>query len=332
MKRLLKSVAALAAISTAALATSAVTHGASAQEPVCSAWLVETSRIMHVPYGGFMPDRAFIPGSNNPMHNINMVDLPVNVGVIKCDKELIMYDSGWKQDEYFKMLGVEHFTPIAEELKLLGFDAKDVTKVIVGHAHWDHAGQLSDLPNAVLYIQREELRGIEWALSYPNPHISAQNVSPGGCNRTPACGYEPLTLDQVYGKVLNHKAVIVDGEMEILPGVKIHPAFRAHTNGSQLLEVPTPIGKLVFGSDAYSSYQGIRDWMTANIQQTDTVQQFLAYEKCYKITGGPENCVSAHEPAAFTDAYPLTKNNWVGPNGSRFAELALAPGETTRKH
>src|SRR5678810_1336579 len=70
---------------------------------------------------------------------------------------------------------------------------------------------------------------------------------------------------------------------------------RQHTAGSQLLEVPTSIGKLVFGSDAYSSWEAIRDWMTANVQQTDTVQQFLAYEKCYKITGGYQNCVSAHE-------------------------------------
>ena len=33
--------------------------------------------------------------------------------------------------------------------------------------------------------------------------------------------------------------MIVDGEAEISPGVIIHPAFRAHTAGSQLLEVPT---------------------------------------------------------------------------------------------
>jgi hypothetical protein len=37
----------------------------------------------------------------------------------------------------------------------------------------------------------------------------------------------------------------------------------------------------VFGSDTYSSWTGIRDWLVANIQQTDTIQQFLAYEKCY---------------------------------------------------
>ena len=138
-------------------------------------------------------------------------------------------------------------------------------------------------------------RGVEWALNYPNPHISAVNNTPGGC-RSPACGFEPLTVEQVYGKVLKGQAVIVDGETEIYAGVFIHPAFRAHTTGSQLLEVPTRIGKLVFGSDAYSSWEGIRDWMPANIQQTDTVQQFLAYEKCYKITGGYNNCVSAHEP------------------------------------
>ena len=66
--------------------------------------------------------------------------------------------------------------------------------------------------------------------------------------------------------------------------------------------------------------------MIANPQQTDTVQQFLAYEKCYKITGGYQNCVAAHEPLSYTDKYPLTKNFWVGLNGSRMAEMTLAPG------
>ena len=312
------------------LASVALFGSVAAQAQNCSAWLVESSRFMNVPFGAFMPDRAFVPGSTNPRNNINTVDLPVNVGVIKCGKELILYDSGWKQQDYFKMTGTEHWAPLPEQLKLLGFTANDVTKIVIGHGHWDHAGQLMDFPNAVLYVQREELKGIEWALNYPNPRISAVNTSPGGCMRTPACGYPPKTLDEIYGKVLAGKAVIVDGEMEVIPGVKIHPAFRAHTAGSQLLEVPTSIGKLVFGSDAYSSYEGIRDWMIANPQQTDTVQQFLAYEQCYKITGGYQNCVSAHEPLSYTDKYPLTKNSWIGINGSRMAELALNPGEKSR--
>lgn len=304
---------------------------AQAQDAQCSVWLVESSRFMKVPFGAFMPDRAFVPGATAATNNINTVDLPVNIGVIKCANDLILYDAGWKQQDYLKMTGSEFWAPIGEQLKSLGFSADQVTKVVIGHGHWDHAGQLSDLPNAVLYVQKEELRAIEWALNYPNPKIRAVNTDPGGCNRTPACGYLPLTMDEIYGKVLRGKAVVVDGDAEIAPGVRIHTAFRAHTAGSQLLEVPTSVGKLMFGSDAYSSWEGIRDWMIANPQQTDTVQQFLAYEKCYKVTGGHANCVAAHEPLSYTDKYPLTKNSWVGVNGSRVAEVALAPGEKSRK-
>jgi glyoxylase-like metal-dependent hydrolase (beta-lactamase superfamily II) len=326
MKRTLLKALAAAGV----LAASAMSAGV-AQAQNCSVWLVESSRFMGVPFGAFMPDRAFVPGSTNKTNNINTVDLPVNVGVIKCGKELILYDAGWKQQEYLKMTGSAHWAPLPDQLKMLGFSANDVTKIVIGHGHWDHAGQLMDFPNAVLYVQREELKGIEWALNYPHPKIRAVNTDPGGCMRTPACGYTPLTLDEIYGKVLRGKAMIVDGEMEILPGVRIHPAHRAHTAGSQLLEVPTGIGKLVFGSDAYSSWEGIRDWMIANPQQTDTVQQFLAYEKCYKITGGYNNCVAAHEPLSYSEGYPLTKNSWVGPNGSRMAEVTLAGGEQSRK-
>ena len=32
-----------------------------------SVWLVENSRFMGVPYGAFMPDRAFVPGSTSSM-------------------------------------------------------------------------------------------------------------------------------------------------------------------------------------------------------------------------------------------------------------------------
>jgi glyoxylase-like metal-dependent hydrolase (beta-lactamase superfamily II) len=307
------------------------TSWAADETPIYSVWLVESSRFVNVPFGAFMPDRAFVPGSTDPNRSIPTVDLPVNVGVIKGGKDIVLYDTGWKQQEYLKMTNSQHWAPLPEQLALLGIKPEDVTKIVIGHGHWDHAGQMDDFPNAILYVQREELRGIEWALNYPHPKISAVNTMPGGCRRTPACGYPPLTLEQIYGKVLRGKAVIVDGMMEIAPGLIIHPAHRAHTAGSQLLQVNTSKGQMVFGSDAYSSWEGIRDWMVANVQQTDSVQQFLAYEKCYKITGGYDNCVAAHEPLSYSDKYPLTKESRAGPNGSRMAELALAPGEASRK-
>src|SRR5207237_1434919 len=87
------------------------------------------------------------------------------------------------------------------------------------------------------------------------------------------------------------------------------------------------------GSDTYSSWTGIRDWFVANIQQTDTIQQFLAYEKCYVLTSKQNsfnNCVSAHEPTSYTAAYPITSNWWNIPGGncSRAAERKRRPPMT----
>ena len=99
-------VASLVAVGVTALGTLGTLGSAQAADPVCSVWLVESSRFMNVPFGSFMPDRAFVPGSTNPMNNIETVDLPVNVGVIKCGDELMLYDTGWKQQDYLKMTGV----------------------------------------------------------------------------------------------------------------------------------------------------------------------------------------------------------------------------------
>jgi glyoxylase-like metal-dependent hydrolase (beta-lactamase superfamily II) len=273
------------------------------------------------------------------------------VGIIKGpDGKLTLYDSGWKQLAYiFNWNTSCCWKGIRDQLTAIGLDPDQVTQIVLGHGHWDHAGQLSEFPNAVVYIQKEELKQIDFFLNYPVDfnagHIRAVNtvdpltgaqVGPPqqACARTPVCGYPPQTVQEILGKVLNGRATIIDGRHEIAPGLVIHPAFRGHTYGSQLLQVNTPRGQLVFGSDTYSSWTGIRDWLVANIQQTDTIQQFLAYEKCYVLTSrlnSFNNCISAHEPTSYTAAYPITSNWWNIPGGncSRAAELILANGELT---
>ena len=319
--------------------------------PLYSAWLVESSRFINVAPGSFMPDRAFIPGSTNPRNNIPFFDFPANVGIIKGqDGRITLYDSGWKQLAYiFDWNTSCCWWDLPNQMKSIGLDPGAVTRIVIGHGHWDHAGQLDSFPDAVLYVQKEELKQIDFFLDYPTEfnggHIRAVNtvdpitemqVGPPAqaCARSPVCGYPPQTVAEVEGKILAKKAVIVDGRAEVAPGLVIHPAFRGHTYGSQLLQVHTPRGELVFGSDAYSSWEGIRDWNVANIQQTDTIQQFLAYEKCYVLTSNSfsfNNCLAAHERLSYSTDYPITQNWWTITNGncSRAAELILANGEKT---
>ena len=310
--------------------------------PLHSAWIVESSRFLNVPFGGFQPDKA---GLNTT------VNLPVNVGIIEDPAgNLTLYDTGWKQLAYiFDWNTSCCWHPIRAQMTAIGLDPEKVVRIVLGHAHWDHSGQLSEFPNAVVYIQKEELKQIDFFLNYPVDfnagHIRAVNtvdpitgaqVGPPqqACARTPVCGYPPQTVQEILGKVLGGKARIIDGRHEINRGLVIHPAFRGHTYGSQLLQVNTRRGQLVFGSDTYSSWTGIRDWLVANIQQTDTIQPFLAYEKCYVLASrlnSFNNCVAAHEPVSYTPEYPLTANWWTIPDGncSRAAELILAPGKTT---
>ncbi len=310
-------------------------------DPLYSAWIVESSRFLNVPHRAFQPDVGDPP----------FVDLPVNVGIIKGpDGKITLYDTGWKQLAYiFDWNTSCCWYGLRAQMAAIGLNPDDVTRIVAGHGHWDHVGQLSEFPNAVLYIQKEELKQIDFFLDYPTEfnggHIRAvntidpltgQQVGPPqqACARSPVCGYPPQTIQEILGKVLNGKAKIVDGRHEVAPGLIIHPAFRGHTYGSQLLQVNTARGQLVFGSDAYSSWTGIRDWLVANIQQTDTIQQFLAYEKCYVLTSQMNsfnNCIAAHEPTSYTAAYPITSNWWNIPGGncSRAAELTRAPGEPT---
>jgi hypothetical protein len=45
---------------------------------------------------------------------------------------------------------------------------------------------------------------------------------------------------------------------------------------------------------------------------------------------GAAAAAQAHEPVSYTDKCPLTKNSWESPNGSRMAEIALAPAKKSR--
>jgi len=316
--------------------------------PLYSAWLVESSRFVDVPSGSFMPDRAFIPGSTDPKHNLAFFDFPANYGIIEGpDGDITLYDSGWKQLAYiFDWNTSCCWWDARAQMTSIGLDPGRVTKIVIGHGHWDHAGQLDSFPNAVLYVQKEELNQLDFFLVYPiefnNGHIRAVNtinpltgaqVGPPAqaCARSPVCGYPPQTVAEIEGKILANKAKVVNGRHKIAPGLIIHPAFRGHTYGSQLLQVHTARGELVFGSDTYSSWEGIRDWNVANIQQTDTIQQMLAYEKCYVLTSSTpnsfNNCLAAHERLSYSTNYPITKDWWTITDGncSRAAELVLAP-------
>ena len=88
----------LALLGLVVLAFSIGPTGAAAQAPLYSVWLVESSQFKDVPSGAFMPDRVFVPGSSSPMNNQAFMQLPVNVGVIKGGKDIVVVGNGWRPE------------------------------------------------------------------------------------------------------------------------------------------------------------------------------------------------------------------------------------------
>jgi glyoxylase-like metal-dependent hydrolase (beta-lactamase superfamily II) len=96
------------------------------------------------------------------------VNLPVNVGIIKGRTEDHLYDSGWKQLAYiFDWNTSCCWQDLRFQMARSGWTPVTSRRIVIGHGHWDHAGQLSSFPNAVLYIQKEELKQIDFFLDYP---------------------------------------------------------------------------------------------------------------------------------------------------------------------
>ncbi len=96
------------------LALSIGAQSVPAQGPAYSVWLVRSSVFKDVPAGAFMPDRVFVPGSTSPNNNQVFFQLPVNVGVIKGGKDVILYDTGWKQQDYLKMTNSVNWAPLPD--------------------------------------------------------------------------------------------------------------------------------------------------------------------------------------------------------------------------
>lgn len=91
------------------------------------------------------------------------VRFPVFSVLIEHSEGLFLFDSGFDKGT------VEEFLPfelpeqtdeqtLPGQLELCGFSASDVTAVINSHLHFDHCGGQRHLPEAVTWVDKEELR------------------------------------------------------------------------------------------------------------------------------------------------------------------------------
>ncbi|SDZ25878.1 N-acyl homoserine lactonase family protein [Herbiconiux ginsengi] len=144
--------------------------------------------------------------------------MPVFVHLIDHPAGRVLVDTGMTELHP----AVADMDPQLEPLTEKGIDLDGITAVVNTHLHFDHCGGNHLFAGTPVYVQRRELEDARTLDEYT---IREWVDAPG------------MTY------------IEVDGEFELLPGVRLLPA-PGHTPGSQIVVVETDAGPVVIAGDS----------------------------------------------------------------------------------
>ena len=144
--------------------------------------------------------------------------MPVYVHVIDHPEARVLVDTGMTELHPLVADMDPRLVPLSTQP---GFDLAGIDIVVNTHLHYDHCGGNHLFAGKPVYVQRQEL----------DDALNAENYTIREWVDAPGMQYVP-----------------VDGELELLPGVRLVPA-PGHTRGSQVVVVETDDGPVVIGGD-----------------------------------------------------------------------------------
>jgi glyoxylase-like metal-dependent hydrolase (beta-lactamase superfamily II) len=211
------------------------------------------------------------------------IDIAMMVWLVRGGGRNILVDSGFYRPQFFEHWKVQGFVRPDQAVALAGVKPEEVTDVIVTHAHWDHADGADLFPKAQIWIQKDEYTyytGAAW--------------QPGGQHG----GIDRDDLTALLHANTAGRLHLVDGDQEILPGIRVYLGGR-HTYASQYVSVATTPGPVVLASDNMYLYENLEKHVP--IAQTfDAASNLRAQDKMVELAGEAKLIVPGHDPAVMT--------------------------------
>jgi N-acyl homoserine lactone hydrolase len=259
--------------------------------------------------------------SNQGTAEIPMVYSLIVSSPLSERRRVILVDTGFKSGKSMSGRNFEGFEDPRVVLEKVDLRPEDVDTVVLTHLHFDHAGNFDAFSNARVVVQRREYeRWKETIDALPDRNVGKEHWA--------MSSMDVDVMDRVAAAVDQGKVELVDGDIEIAPGVHCRLAADTHTFGSQWVEVETLSGPYVVAGDCVYWYINIERMWPPGYIQGNAWSLMHTMEKL-RILVGPqrlERIVPGHDPEIFT-----RHRSWLS-GLNPVAEVHLAAGERSRLH
>ncbi|MBR1137920.1 MAG: N-acyl homoserine lactonase family protein [Bradyrhizobium sp.] len=208
--------------------------------------------------------------------------------VIRGDDRAIVVDTCFLGRAAERRGRVMHALP-GVLLRELGIAPAGVTDLVMTHLHWDHAGALSEFPNARVFVHDEELTYCTGpAMLYPQ----VSKI------------YDVSDIQNVLGLLFAGRLRLISADRETLfPGI-VAAKVGGHTPGSLALQVTTERGVIVLASDAahfWANYSRrspfpILDSFPQALRAFDDIER-LALGELHRVVPGHDPLVRSAFPS-----------------------------------
>ncbi len=175
-------------------------------------------------------------------HDAALIPLTYYIWVVRDGARTILVDTGFDHAEAEARDRVLDRHPV-EGLDLIGLKPDDITDVIITHLHFDHAGTVTEFPNARFHLQEAEM-----------------HFATGYCMTRQALAH-PYTCEHVVAivrRVFDGSVHYHDGDGRVAPGVTVHRTG-GHAKGLQVVRVETDRGPVVLASDATHYWENVTE-------------------------------------------------------------------------
>jgi glyoxylase-like metal-dependent hydrolase (beta-lactamase superfamily II) len=200
------------------------------------------------------------------------------VWAIRGKDRTIVVDTGFGAEAAQKR-GRTLLQPPKQALAALGVDCDTVEDVVITHLHYDHAGNLQDFPKAKFHLQDAE---IAYATGRLMGHDMLRHA------------YDVEDVVAMVRRVYAGRVVFHDGAAEIAAGVTLH-RVGGHTQGLQVVRVPTARGFVVLASDASHYYANLRNRDPFPIV-VDVGAMLEGYRTVERLADSSDHIVPGHDP------------------------------------